>query len=173
MWRFLRRVLSSRVGLAITAAHLCLVLFDFSGKSVQDFDPQNCTSVSEWDVTGYLIAGRFFHFSYESVLHKLTMHADLPALVLASLLTAPCITFPAHLRLYRFLDYRPYPFGICFVSVAARRLRNRATLRQARGRVTMRPHLTTACTRPATRYLSFTSNGAGGRVMPGVRLLFQ
>lgn len=89
MWRFLRRVLSSRVGLALTAAHLCLVLLDFYGKSVQDFDPQNCTSVSEWDVTGYLIAGRFFHFSYETTLHKLTMLADLPALVPASLFIAP------------------------------------------------------------------------------------
>jgi len=64
-------------------------LFDFSGKSVQDFDPQNCTSVSEWDVTGYLIAGRFFHFSHESALHKLTMLLDLPAMVVSSPFTAP------------------------------------------------------------------------------------
>ena len=89
MWRFLRRVISGRVGLALAVVHLCLVLFDFSGKSVQDFDPHNCTSVSEWDVTGYLLAGRFFHFSYESGLHKLTMLADLPALALTSIITAP------------------------------------------------------------------------------------
>ncbi len=37
----------------------------------------------------------------------------------------------------------------------------------------MRKHfrLTTACTRPATRTLSCSSRGLGGRVMPGVRLL--
>jgi hypothetical protein len=29
-------------------------------------------------------------------------------------------------------------------------------------------HLTTACTRPAARWMSYTIKGLGGRVMPGV-----
>lgn len=93
MWRFLQRVLSSRLGQFLVVIHLCLVLFDFSGKSVPDFNPNNCASVSEWQVTGYLIAGRFFHYSYESALHKLTMLIDLPALAASSLFAAPVYYF--------------------------------------------------------------------------------
>src|SRR5690348_7481363 len=35
----------------------------------------------------------------------------------------------------------------------------------------MAPQLTTACTRPPTRWLSYTFRGSGGRVMPGVMCL--
>ena len=34
------------------------------------------------------------------------------------------------------------------------------------------PRLTTACTRPPTRCLSYSFKGSGRRVMPGVRFLF-
>jgi hypothetical protein len=37
----------------------------------------------------------------------------------------------------------------------------------------MKPRLTTSCTRPATRVLSYTNKGLGGRVMPGVRSLLS
>ena len=93
MWQFLKRALSSRLGQILVIIHLCLVLFDFSEKNVQDFDPNDCTSVSEWDVTGYLIAGRFFHFSHESLLHKLVTLSDLPAMLVSSLFTAPLYYF--------------------------------------------------------------------------------
>ena len=93
MWRFLKRVLSSRLGQILAVLHLCLLLFDLSRKYVLDFNPNDCTSVSEWHVTGYLIAGRFFHFSHESVLHMLTTLFDLPAIIASSLFTAPLYYF--------------------------------------------------------------------------------
>ncbi len=100
MWRFLRRVLASRLGQLCAVTHLCLVLFDFSRKGVQDFDPNNCASVSEWHITGSLIAGRFFHYTYESTLHKLTVVFDLPALAASSVVTAPLNYLSPHTCVY-------------------------------------------------------------------------
>jgi hypothetical protein len=104
MWSFIKRVLTSRIGQLLAAVHLLLVVYDFAQKDVQRYAPgERCTPVSEWDVTGGLIAGRFFHFSYESTLHKLTVLADLPSLLLCSLLTAPL--------------YRLYP-NMCVVTTS-------------------------------------------------------
>ena len=90
MWSLIKRVLTSRTGQLLVVVHLLVVVYDFAQKDVQKYDPaERCLSVSEWEVTGGLIAGRFFHFTYESTLHKLTVVADLPSLLLSSLLTAP------------------------------------------------------------------------------------
>jgi hypothetical protein len=89
MWKLARRIATSRLGQLLFVAHLCLVLYLFSQKPVAEHDPNNCIPQSQWGWDYVLIAGRPFHWHYESALMKVISVLDLPAGFISSILYAP------------------------------------------------------------------------------------
>lgn len=93
MLRIIKSIFTNRIGWFLSVSHLCLAIYDFSDKKAQEFDANNCTLANEWSVTGYLIAGRFFHFTYESLIHKWMFFLDLPAVILSGFVMMPVSYF--------------------------------------------------------------------------------
>ena len=90
MWRFIKNLAGSRLGQILLVIHLCLVVYDFANNPAEGYDYPNCTKVSEWDVSGTLIANRFFHhLENESTLLVTLLILDLPALLLGMVLLVP------------------------------------------------------------------------------------
>ena len=88
MWQSIKRILTNRTGHALIIIHLCLVVYDFARKPIAEGDYGDCVSVSAWDVTGTLLAGRYVHFTYESTLLQLIVIADLPAVFIGELVSS-------------------------------------------------------------------------------------
>ena len=82
--KFLRRVASSRVGHVLLVIHLFLVVFDFAQKSpVSRAENNRAYEAGEIMSSSTLLAGRGFHYHYESPLLKLLILVDLPGLLLS------------------------------------------------------------------------------------------
>jgi len=79
--RFLKRVALSRVGQLLLVVHLCLVVYGFAQKPV--LGPGSIPCV-EQPSSAILLAGRSYHFHYESDLIKAVTILDLPALTVGS-----------------------------------------------------------------------------------------
>ena len=75
-----RRVVSSRVGQFLLVAHLVIVVYEFAQKPVASYS--DCVLEPS---SAAFIAGRDYHWHYESVLLKWISILDLPALVLGGL----------------------------------------------------------------------------------------
>lgn len=81
--RFLKRVALSRVGQLLLVVHLCLVVYGFAQKPA--LGPGSIPCV-EQPSSAILLAGRSYHFHYESDLIKAVTVLDLPALTVGSFL---------------------------------------------------------------------------------------
>jgi hypothetical protein len=85
---FVRRVVASRTGLLLAFVHFCLVVYGFAQKQPVElggdgpFDITRAAGVS-------VIAGRAFHWHYESTLLKIIFLLDLPGALLALLMSLP------------------------------------------------------------------------------------
>ncbi|MCA1816728.1 MAG: hypothetical protein LC746_10040 [Acidobacteria bacterium] len=88
-FRIARRIATSRSGQLFFIAHLCLIVFLFSQKQVVGHDPTDCVTRTQWGWDYVLIAGRPFHWHYESGLMKVVFLLDLPACFVGALLLAP------------------------------------------------------------------------------------
>lgn len=71
----LRRIMRSRLGLVLAGVHLCLVLVAFWMKG------ENKHEIELFPIT--LIAGRSIHWGYETLLLRLLILLDIPALILS------------------------------------------------------------------------------------------
>ena len=81
--QFLKRVASSRVGHILLVVHLSLVVFDFAQKTpVSRAENNRVHEAGEILSSSVLLAGRGFHYHYESPLLKLLILVDLPGLLL-------------------------------------------------------------------------------------------
>ena len=90
MGRFIKNLAGSRLGQVLLVIHLCLVVYDFANNPAEEYAYPNCTKVSEWDLSGTLIADRFFHhLEAESTLLISLIILDLPALLLGMMLLVP------------------------------------------------------------------------------------
>ena len=76
---FLKRIALSRVGHLLLIVHLCLVVYAFAQKPSYSDIP--CTG-SAFDSS--LLAGRYYHFHYESTLMKTLTFLDIPSIALGS-----------------------------------------------------------------------------------------
>ena len=79
----LKRVALSRVGHLLLVVHLCLVVYGFAWKPSVSPYTYPCVAQPSSNV---LIAGRSYHFHYESDLIKALTALDLPAFTLGSFL---------------------------------------------------------------------------------------
>ena len=85
---FVRRVAGSRTGLLLAFVQFCLVVYGFAQKQPVElggdgpFDITRAAGVS-------IIAGRAFHWYYESTLLKIVFLLDLPGVLLAFLMSLP------------------------------------------------------------------------------------
>lgn len=95
MWRFIRRFCTNRIGWVLAVVHLCLTVYDFAQKPVND----SCEPSSA--AGHYLIAGRYFHWAYESLIHQITILLDFPSLIVSAFLMIPIsYFFPADICVY-------------------------------------------------------------------------
>ena len=69
--------------------HLCLGIFDFARKPVEGGAGGGCMPQAAWHWDYVLIAGRPFHWHYESVPLKIVSVLDLPAIFVSTWLYAP------------------------------------------------------------------------------------
>ena len=85
---FVRQVAASRVGLLLVLVHFCLVVYGFVQKQ-----PVELGGDGLFDITRHagvsIIAGRAFHWYYESTLLKVIFLFDLPGELLAFLMSLP------------------------------------------------------------------------------------
>ncbi|MBV9927548.1 MAG: hypothetical protein JOZ96_21200 [Acidobacteria bacterium] len=79
---FIRRAASSRLGLCLLAAHLVYVVWEFALKPSATYAKTPCVAEPS---SAVLIAGRLYHWHYESAPLKLITFLDLPAMFLAGL----------------------------------------------------------------------------------------
>jgi hypothetical protein len=85
---FVRRAAGSRIGVLLAFIHFCLVVYGFAQKQPVElggdgrFDISRAAGVS-------IIAGRAFHWHYESTLLKVIILLDLPGALLAFLMSLP------------------------------------------------------------------------------------
>jgi len=85
--RFIKRVASSRAGHVLLIAHLSLIVFDFAHKSpVSRAESNRVYEAGEAVESATLLAGRTFHYHYESPLLKFLMFIDLPGIFLSLIL---------------------------------------------------------------------------------------
>ena len=80
--RFLRRVASSRLGHTLVVAHLVILVSEFAHKPAATYSETPCVPEPS---SAVLIAGRYFHWHYESALLKTVSVLDMPAILLGSL----------------------------------------------------------------------------------------
>jgi hypothetical protein len=85
---FVRRVAGNRTGLLLAFVHFCLVVYGFAQK-----EPVELGGDGPFDITRHagvsIIAGRAFHWYYESTLLKVIFLFDLPGRLLALLMNLP------------------------------------------------------------------------------------
>jgi hypothetical protein len=85
---FVRRVSASRAGLLLAFVHLCLVVYGFAQKEAVELGGDG-----PFDITRHagvsIIAGRAFHWHYESTLLKVVCLLDLPGLLLSLPINLP------------------------------------------------------------------------------------
>ncbi|MGH9754715.1 MAG: hypothetical protein ACREA2_18210 [Blastocatellia bacterium] len=85
---FARRVAGSRIGLLLAFVHFCLVVYGFAQK-----EPVELGGDGPFDITRAagvsIIAGRAFHWHYESTLLKVISLIDLPGTLPAFLMSLP------------------------------------------------------------------------------------
>ena len=85
---YLRRVASSRVGYVLLILHLSLLAYDFAQKSpVTRAESNRVVKAGEMRDSAVLLAGRTFHYHYESSLLKFLIFVDLPGFFLSWLLS--------------------------------------------------------------------------------------
>ena len=84
--RFIRSLVSSRLGLILLAMHFIIVTFEFARK-IPEYNDTSWTEFQKmgWDYS--LIAARGFHWHYESVMLKIITVLDLPAILVGSLVS--------------------------------------------------------------------------------------
>jgi hypothetical protein len=80
--RFMRHVASSRVGLFFVVAHMLFIVYEFAQKPGATYADTPCAV--EWSSKSF-IAGRDYHWAYESTPLKVVSLLDLPALLLGGL----------------------------------------------------------------------------------------
>jgi hypothetical protein len=79
---FVRRVAASRAGLLLAFVHFCLVVYGFAQKEPVELGGDGPFDISR--VAGVsIIAGRAFHWHYESTLLKVICVLDLPGILLS------------------------------------------------------------------------------------------
>ncbi len=83
---FIKRVASSRIGHTLLIVHLSLVVFDFAQKQPVSRAESNIVRTAENQSSSSLLAGRGFHWHYESTLLKFLVLADLPGIFLSLLI---------------------------------------------------------------------------------------
>jgi hypothetical protein len=84
---YLKRVASSRLGHILLILHLSLVVFDFAQKTpVSRAENNRVVEAGETMESATLVAGRMFHYHYESPLLKFLIFVDLPGIFLSLLL---------------------------------------------------------------------------------------
>ena len=88
IWALINRIASSRIGQLLLLIHLILVVYDFAQKTGHT-SFVDCTPRSEWNSTAGVLAGRYFHPAYESVLLKVLMFLDLPAILFGAIVLYP------------------------------------------------------------------------------------
>jgi len=85
---FVRRVAANRIGLLLAFVHFCLAVYGFAQK-----EPVELGGDGPFDITRHagvaIIAGRAFHWFYESTLLKVIFLFDLPGVLLALLMSLP------------------------------------------------------------------------------------
>jgi len=83
VFMFAKKVICSRIGQILLVIHLILVVFDFSFKKpisrAENNSVPNATEIS----SATLIAGRGFHYHYESGLLKFVIAIDTPRLIIS------------------------------------------------------------------------------------------
>ena len=79
---FLRRVASSRIGQFLVIAHLLFIVYEFAQKESVTYADTPCVVEPS---SKSLIAGRDFHWAYESTALKIVTVLDLPGLVVGGL----------------------------------------------------------------------------------------
>lgn len=82
LFRFLRRLASSRLGQFLLVVHLIIIVYEFAQKPAATYSDTPCVVEPS---SAAFIAGRNYHWTYESALLKLVSLLDLPALVLGDL----------------------------------------------------------------------------------------
>lgn len=83
----LKRIASSRVGQILFILHLSLVIFDFGHKPpVRRAESNVVRRAGELQSSSVLLAGRGFHWHYESSLLKFLVLVDIPGLLLSFLI---------------------------------------------------------------------------------------
>jgi hypothetical protein len=84
---YLKRIASSRVGHILLILHLSLVVFDFAQKTpISRAESNRVVEAGETMESATLLAGRMFHYHYESPLLKFLIFVDLPGILLSLLL---------------------------------------------------------------------------------------
>ena len=89
---FVRRVAASRLGQFLVVAHLLFIVYDFAQKPAATYSDTPCVVEPS---SAAFIAGRNYHWHYESNLLKIVSLLDFPALVLVGL--ASTVLFPLKL----------------------------------------------------------------------------
>jgi len=85
---FLKRVASSRVGNVLLILHLSLVIFDFAQKPPVPRAQSNIVHEADKPLSSsLLLAGRSFHWHYESALLKFLILVDLPGIFVSLLIS--------------------------------------------------------------------------------------
>ena len=78
-----KRILTSRLGLFLVVAHLIIIIFEFRQKASFPYMP--CEGDRFQGAGVLFVAGRFFHWNYESVLLQIVTLLDFPAIAFSSL----------------------------------------------------------------------------------------
>ena len=100
MWSSIRGIFTNRIGWFLAVVHLCLTVYDFAQKSPLNYDLNNCEPPPNF-AGHYLIAGRYFHFTNESLIHQVTILLDFPSLIVSGLVMIPIsFLFPTNLCVY-------------------------------------------------------------------------
>jgi hypothetical protein len=84
MLRFLRRVASSRLGQLLFVVHLIIVVSEFAHKPSATYSDTPCVMEPS---SAAFIAGRSYHWAYESSLLKVVNILDFPALVIGGIVS--------------------------------------------------------------------------------------
>jgi hypothetical protein len=82
--QFLRRVASSRLGQFLFVAHLVIIVYEFAQKSAAAYADTPCVVEPS---SAVFVAGRAYHWHYESTLLKIVTLLDFPALILGALVS--------------------------------------------------------------------------------------
>ncbi len=88
MWSFIKRFFTNRIGWFLAIVHLCLTVYDFAQKNPLAYDSNECEPPGNF-AGHYLIAGRYFHWTNESLIHQVTILLDFPSLIVSEFLMIP------------------------------------------------------------------------------------